>query len=149
MANTHIDVLEKLIETCRDGQNGYRDAAEHVKDPEIRAWFNEQSLQRARFAGELENHVQRLGKADPDRKGSVSGALHRRWFELKEKFSGSDQSVLEEVERGEDNAKHNYEDALKQDLPADILQVVRQQAESIFAAHDRAKAVRDQLKRAA
>jgi uncharacterized protein (TIGR02284 family) len=149
VADSHIDVLEKLIETCRDGQNGYRDAAEHIKDPQIRAWFNEQSLERARFAGELENYVQRLGKSDPDRKGSVSGALHRRWFDLKEKFAGSDHSVLEEVERGEDNAKHNYQDALNQNLPADVRDVVQQQAQSVFAAHDRAKALRDQLKRAA
>ena len=92
----------------RDGQNGYGEAAEHVKDSHIRSWFNEQSLQRAQFAGKLEAHVQRLGKHDPDRKGSVSGTLHRKWFELKEKFSGSDESVFAEVERGEDNAKHTY-----------------------------------------
>jgi uncharacterized protein (TIGR02284 family) len=144
-----IDVLEKLIETCRDGQNGYRDAAEHIKSPDIRAWFNEQSLQRAQFAGELETYVQRLGKRDPDRKGSVSGAIHRRWFELKEKIRGSDQSVLEEVERGEDNAKETYQEALKKDLPADIREVVQKQAQSIFAAHDQAKTLRDQLKRVA
>jgi uncharacterized protein (TIGR02284 family) len=145
-----IDVLEKLIETCRDGQNGYRDAAEHIKSPEIRSWFNEQSLQRAQFAGELENFVQRLGKRDPDREGSVSGAIHRKWFELKEKISGSDESVLSEVERGEDNAKHTYEEALQdEDLPADARVIVERQAQSIFTAHDRAKLLRDQFKNAA
>jgi uncharacterized protein (TIGR02284 family) len=145
-----IETIEKLIETCRDGQNGYREAAEHVKDSQIRSWFNEQSLQRAQFAGELEAHVQRLGKHDPDRKGSVSGTLHRKWFELKEKFSGSDESVLAEVERGEDKAKHTYEDTLRgENLPADIRPVVERQAQSIFAAHDRAKNLRDQYKNAA
>lgn len=149
MADSPIDILEKLIETCRDGQNGYRDAAEHIKDPTIRAWFNEQSLTRARFAGELENQVQRLGKADPTRSGSVSGAVHRRWFDLKEKIAGNDHSVLEEVERGEDVAKHAYQDALQSALPSDVLQIVQQQAESVFAAHDRAKVLRDTAVRAA
>ena len=144
-----ISTLEQLVETCRDGQNGYRDAAEHIKDSNTRAWFNQQSLQRGQFAGELETEIQRLGKHDPDREGSVSGALHRKWFELKEKISGSDESVLSEVERGEDNAKHNYEDALKKDLPADIRAIVERQSQSIFAAHDRAKALRDQFKNAA
>jgi uncharacterized protein (TIGR02284 family) len=145
-----IDILEKLIETCRDGQNGYRDAAEHVKTPELRQWFNEQSLQRAQFAGELETEVQRLGKGDPKREGSVSGSLHRKWFELKEKISGSDESVLSEVERGEDNAKETYEDALKNEkLPGDLLTIVERQAQSIFSAHDRAKMLRDQYKNAA
>src|ERR1041384_1568319 len=103
-----IEILGKLIETCRDGQNGYREAAEHIQNPQIRSWFHEQSLQRAQFAGELEAYVQRLGEHDPDRKGSVTAALHRKWFELKEKVGGSDASVLEEVERGEDHAKQVY-----------------------------------------
>lgn len=144
-----ISTLEQLVETCRDGQNGYRDAAEHIKDSNIRSWFNQQSQERARFSGELEAEIQRLGKHDPDRKGSVSGAIHRKWFELKEKISGSDESVLSEVERGEDNAKHNYEDALKKELPADIRSIIERQSQSIFAAHDRAKALRDQFKNAA
>ena len=144
-----ISTLEQLIETCRDGQNGYRDAAQHIKSPNIRTWFNQQSLERGQFAAELEQQVQRLGKPDPDREGSVSGALHRKWFELKEKISGSDESVLSEVERGEDNAKHNYEEALKKDLPTDIRVIVERQAQSVFAAHDHARNLRDELKNAA
>ena len=41
-----ISTLEQLIETCRDGQNGYRDAAEHIKNTGIRTWFNQQSLEQ-------------------------------------------------------------------------------------------------------
>jgi len=144
-----ISTLEHLIETCRDGQNGYRDAAEHIKNPEIRNWFNQQSLERGQFAGELEAEVQRLGKHDPDRKGSVSGAIHRKWFELKEKLGGSDESVLAEVERGEDTAKEAYEDALKEDLPGDVRSIVARQAQNVLIAHDRAKLLRDQFKNAA
>lgn len=144
-----ISTLEQLIETCRDGQNGYRDAAEHIKDTGIRTWFNQQALERGQFAGELEAQVQRLGKADPDRTGSMSAALHRKWFELKEKITGSDESVLSEVERGEDNAKSNYEEALKKNLPADIRTIIERQAQSIFAAHNQAKMLRDQRKDAA
>ena len=31
-----IECLNDLIETCHDGENGFRTAAEHVKDPELR-----------------------------------------------------------------------------------------------------------------
>jgi uncharacterized protein (TIGR02284 family) len=147
--DAYIDALEKLIETCRDGQNGYREAAAHIKNPETKHWFNQQSLKRSEFAGELENCVERLGKSDPKRKGSVSAAMHRGWFDLKEKIAGSDESVLSEVERGEDNAKANYEKALKENLPADIREIVQRQAQSVFAAHDRVKMLRDGAKRAA
>jgi uncharacterized protein (TIGR02284 family) len=144
-----ISTLEQLTETCRDGQNGYRGAAEHVKDTGLRNWFNQQSLDRGQFAGELEGQVQQLGKHDPGRKGSVSATLHRKWFDLKEKIIGSDESVLEEVERGEDSAKEHYEKALKTELPADIRTIIERQAKSVFAAHDHAKILRDQHKHAA
>ena len=143
-----IDTLEKLIETCRDGQNGFRDSAEHVKDPELKAFFNELSLERARFAGDLENEVVRLGKTDPDRNGSATAALHRTWIDLKANLGGGDGSILSSAETGEDNAKKNYQEALEKPLPSDILGLIRQQAQSIFSAHDKVKLMRDRRKAA-
>ncbi|MGA2369808.1 MAG: PA2169 family four-helix-bundle protein [Candidatus Korobacteraceae bacterium] len=81
--NYIVDTLEKLIEICRDGQNGYRDAAEHVKDPGLKKLLSEVSLERARFAGDLENEAIRMGKADVDRSGSTLGAIHRGWASVK------------------------------------------------------------------
>src|ERR1700681_2950147 len=104
MADDTIDIVEKLIETCRDGQEGYRDAAEHTHTAELKEVFNRQSLERAKFAGELESVAQRLGESDPDRSPSIASKLHRAWFDLKQKFGGGDLSVLESVEAGEDNA---------------------------------------------
>ena len=143
-----IDTLEKLIETCRDGQNGFRDSAEHVKDPELKAFFNELSLERSRFAGDLENEVIRLGKSDVDRKGSATAGLHRTWIDLKASLGAGDESILSSAETGEDNAKKNYEKALEQPLPEDVKGIIRQQAQSIFAAHDKVKLMRDRRKAA-
>lgn len=144
-----LDTLEKLIETCRDGQEGYRDAGEHTNNPELKHFFNQQSLERAQFAGELENCVQRLGKHDVDRGTSVSNKLHRAWFDLKQKLGGGDESVLSSVEAGEDNAKKHYQDALQEPLPADIRDIVSRQADHVFAAHDHVRDLRDRLKRVA
>ena len=143
-----ISVLDDLIETNRDGQDGYRDAAEHVKDPELRNFFNQQSTERARFAGELENEVQRLGEHDPKRKGSASGALHRAWLDLKANLGGGDQAILNSVEQGEDTAKKAYEKAIGQPLPQNLMAIIRRQAQIIFAAHDQAKILRDSRKAA-
>jgi uncharacterized protein (TIGR02284 family) len=143
-----IDTLEKLIETCRDGQNGFRDSAEHVKNPELKAFFNELSLERARFAGDLENEAVRLGKRDVDRKGSTTAAMHRTWIDLKASLGGGDESILSSAETGEDNAKKNYREAIEKPLPADLLGLIRQQAQSIFAAHDKVKLMRDRSKAA-
>jgi uncharacterized protein (TIGR02284 family) len=143
-----IDLLEKLIETCRDSQNGYRDAAEHVTDPEVRSFFNQQSLTRGEFAGTLENEVIRLGKRDPDRSGSASAALHRRWIDLKSALGGGEASILNEVERGEDIAKEQYEKALQANFAEPLGSIIRQQAQSVLEAHNRAKALRDRRRAA-
>src|SRR5713101_526113 len=34
-----ISVIEKLIETNRDGEKGYKDAAEHIKRPDLKGLF--------------------------------------------------------------------------------------------------------------
>jgi uncharacterized protein (TIGR02284 family) len=143
-----IDVLEDLIQTNRNGQNGYRDAAEHVTDSELRAFFNEQSLERARFAGQLEDEAIRLGKHDVERKGSTSAAIHRAWIDLKANMGGGEHSILSSVESGEDNAKKQYEEALRRKLPEDLQGIIHQQAQSIFAAHDQVKLLRDRRKAA-
>ncbi len=149
MADQTIDVIERLIETCRDGQEGYRDAAAHAQTAELKDFFNRQSLQRAKFAGELESIAQRLGESDPDRSPSIGSKLHRAWFDLKQKFGGGDLSILESVEAGEDNAKKRYQEALRADLPIDVHEIVDIQAHSVLAAHDQVRSLRDSLRKAA
>jgi uncharacterized protein (TIGR02284 family) len=147
--NDGIDILEDLIETCRDGENGYKQAAEKIGDPEIRAFFLAQSTERARFARELENEVQRLGKTDPERTGSAAGAIHRTWIGLKEALGGGTKAILESVEQGEDSAKDAYEKALTdEDLPLSVRPIVQRQAESVRLAHDRVRHLRDTAKAA-
>ncbi|MFY9744484.1 MAG: PA2169 family four-helix-bundle protein [Candidatus Sulfotelmatobacter sp.] len=147
--NNAISVIEDLIETCKDGQKGYQDAASHVKRSDLKTFFNEQSLERARFAGELQEERIRLGKSDKKDSGSVSAALHRAWIDAKVGVGAGDKAILESVEAGEDNAKEAYEKAIKSDLPESIAQIVRRQAASVQAAHDRVKSLRDAAKAAA
>ena len=138
-----LKTLHDLVAVCRDGQSGYRDAAEHVTDSKLKQFFNEQSLQRAQFAAELEQEAQRMGEHNPDRSGSIAGALHRAWFDFKANLGGGDRTILDSVERGEDQAKKAYEDAINSNLPDNLLTVVRRQQASILAAHDRVRSLRD------
>ena len=59
-----IGTLNDLIETCRDGQNGYKEAAENATSHELKGFFSDASLERARFVGELQEQVRTLG-GDP------------------------------------------------------------------------------------
>jgi uncharacterized protein (TIGR02284 family) len=138
-----LSVVEDLIETCKDGQKGYQDAASHTKRSDLKTYFNQQSLERASFAGELEAILIQLGNPDKKVSGSVSGSLHRAWIDTKVSLGAGDHSILESVEAGEDNAKDAYQKALTKDLPENIAQIVRRQASSVQRAHDKVKSLRD------
>jgi uncharacterized protein (TIGR02284 family) len=147
--NNSMSVIEDLIETCKDGQKGYQDAASHVKRSDLKTFFNEQSLERARFAGELQEERIRMGKTDKKDSGSVSAALHRAWIDTKVGMGAGDKAILESVEAGEDRAKEAYQKAMTSDLPENVALVVRRQAASVQAAHDKVKSLRDEAKAAA
>jgi uncharacterized protein (TIGR02284 family) len=147
--NNAISVVENLIETCKDGQKGYQDAASHVKRSDLKTYFNEQSLERSRFAGELEAELIRLGKPDKKVSSSVGGTLRRAWIDTKVSLGGGDKTILESIEAGEDSAKETYQKAITGDLPENIAQIVRRQAASIQKAHDKVKSLRDEARAAA
>ncbi|MDQ6623526.1 MAG: PA2169 family four-helix-bundle protein, partial [Verrucomicrobiota bacterium] len=78
-----ISTLNSLIETLKDGQEGFRQAADAVKDSQVKTTLNELSLQRSKFAGELQSEVVKMGEPDPEKTSSTAGALHRAWINLK------------------------------------------------------------------
>ncbi|HSS98676.1 MAG TPA: PA2169 family four-helix-bundle protein [Terriglobales bacterium] len=141
--NNAISVVENLIETCRDGEKGYQDAASHVKRTDLKTFFTEQGSQRARFADELQLELSKLGKPEKKESGSVGGAMHRAWIDTKVAMGGGDKTILESVEKGEDTAKESYQKAMNGALPGNVLEIVRRQASSVMNAHDRVRDLRD------
>jgi uncharacterized protein (TIGR02284 family) len=136
-----VSTLNNLIETCKDGQNGFQTAADGVKNSELKTLFHTYSQQRAQFAGELQGEVRRLG-GDPEQTGSVAATLHRGWIDIKSAVTGEDENaVISECERGEDSAVSNYKDALNANLPADVRSIVERQYTHIKEAHDRIRAL--------
>lgn len=136
-----ISTLNNLIETCKDGQNGFQTASDGVKNSELKTLFLGYSQQRAQFAGELQNEVRRLG-GDPEKTGSVAASLHRGWIDIKSAVTGEDEgAIIAECERGEDSAVRNYKDALEGNLPENIRTIVESQYRQVKEAHDRIRAL--------
>ena len=143
-----ISTLNNLIATCRDGQSGFESAAEGITDASMKGAFNKYAQQRSQFAAELQSEVRMLG-ADPETTGSVAGALHRGWINIKAAVTGKDEhSILEECERGEDSAKKNYQQALEESLPPTVLNLVNRQYHDVIVAHDTIRSWRDRTKAA-
>jgi uncharacterized protein (TIGR02284 family) len=141
--NNAVSVLEELIQTCKDGEKGYLEAASKVKRADLKTFFNEQAAERGRFAAELEAELGRIGNGGKKLSGSVLGTLHRAWIDTKVSLGGGDKTVLEWLEHGEDRAKDAYQKAVRGSLPANLMEIIRRQAASVQAAHDKVKQLRD------
>ena len=138
-----IATLNDLIETSKDGEEGFRTCAEGVKNAQLKAMFNEAAERCAEGAAELQAKVRELG-GNPDQSGSASGSLHRAWVNIKSSITGMDEAaILAECERGEDVAKRSYEDALQKDLPADVRSMVERQYQGVKQNHDRVRGLRN------
>lgn len=138
-----IDTLNNLIQTCKDGVEGFRTCAEDIKDPDLKSYFNDRAERCNRAAEDLQDLVVAYG-GNPATSSHVSGALHRRWVDVRSAIMGkSDQDVLDECERGEDVAKEYYQAALKKDLPQDVRQVVEDQYQGVKLNHDQVRNMRN------
>ncbi|MGI8890474.1 MAG: ferritin-like domain-containing protein, partial [Chthoniobacterales bacterium] len=132
------------IETLKDGQEGFKQSASGVDDSQLKTTFDQLSLQRSKFAGELQSEVVNLGDPDPEDSSSTTGALHRTWINIKSAVTNRDRhAILAEAERGEDSAVAAYRDAMQKDLPAPIKEIVMRQSTEVKAAHDKIRGLRD------
>lgn len=142
------DTLKKLAGTLRDGEKGFSESAEKAEAANLKSLFSELSMQRGQLATELEPLTRQYGET-PREGGSVVAALHRGWLDVRAAITGHDDyGVVAEAERGENVAKGNYEDALKEDLPADVRMIVEAQYAKVKAGHDRVTSLRSSMETA-
>ena len=143
-----ISTLNDLIETCKDGEQGFRTCAEDISDAQMKTFFTSRAQTCTDAAAELQEMVISLG-GDPETRGSASGSMHRRWVDIKTAITGkSDEAILNECERGEDVAVKSYRNALEKELPPDIRAMVEKQYQGVLRNHDQVKALRDQVRTA-
>lgn len=142
-----ISTLNKLIETCKDGQEGFRLAAEGISDDEdLKGFLFSCSLQRSKFAGELQSEVIALGEPGPSESGTVVSTLHRGWINLKTALTGNDNhAILAECERGEDSAVADYRKAVNSSLSDPLKEIVQRQFQEVLATHNSVRGLRDEL----
>lgn len=138
-----IKTLNDLIETCKDGEYGFRSSAEHLRGSDAKQLFTRRAEDCRIAAAELQQLVRDLG-GKPEDSGSAAGKVHRGWVAMKAKLAGSpDKAILEAAERGEDAAKERYQQALEQSLPPEIRPVVEQQYSGVLRNHAQVRALRD------
>jgi uncharacterized protein (TIGR02284 family) len=138
-----IETLNDLIETSRDGEQGFRTCSQGVTSPNLKMLFEAAARRCAEGVAELEAKVRGLG-GQPAQGGSAGGSMHRAWINIKSAITGmNEHAVLAECERGEDTGKHTYEEALKQDLPTDVRTIIERQYQGVKENHDRVRDLRN------
>ena len=148
-----IDILNDLICINKDRIVGYEKALDEVEGESYqntRELFMERVYESRVFATELSTTVVQLG-GEPAEDTTAAGKLYRMWMDLKTSFTGGSQkSVFELCEFGEDVALKTYDQALMEKItwPDDVFAMLTRQRHFLQKAHDIVKKHRNELRKA-
>ena len=147
-ANTDTSKLDDLIHTVIDSIRGFERSAEDAPDGRFASFFREMAAERREVVARLQAQSRALG-GSPTEQGSIAGTLHRRWEDLRAALGGGDKAVIQEVERGEDYLKEEFERAMNDDnVSAETRAVIRGCYDSVRRGHDTASMMKKQLEAA-
>lgn len=143
-----VKAVNRLIETCKDGEYGFRTSADHARDPQLQRLLRTRCEECRGAAAELQGLSSQYGGIAVDG-GTTAGSMHRGWVALKSALTGyTDLAILEECERGEDSAIDRYRSALDSGLPDSVRLIVQQQYEGLQRNHQQIRTLRDSMRTA-
>ena len=155
MENLHqenSDLLNQLIEINNDRIEGYEKAIALLPKEgnyDLQNIFEKYRDQSIQFKSDLVPLVVREGDT-PTEETRTTGKLFRTWMEIKSAVAPyTAKAILESCERGEDEFKKVYSDAItnSQQAPLTILSILQSQANLQLEAHDHIRELRDNIKR--
>ncbi len=128
MPSDLIELLNDVISTMRDAEEGYAKAAKGAHGDELRRVFDSCVQRRREFASRLRDEVKRLG-GEPAAAGHRGGVLHRGWVDLEERLRPKeDPEFLADCQNGEAETVKHYERALAQEnVSEDIRRILQAQ----------------------
>lgn len=127
-----INGLNDLLAKNYDAEKGYLSAAEETKMPVHAALFRGKASQRYDYGHQIKDILREM-EGDIDKGTSVMGDLHRAWFNFRHFLSfDKEESLLEEIERGEEASLEEYNEFLKnKELPHSIRRIITAQKNGI------------------
>src|SRR5262245_52618965 len=115
LAASALSALQDLSASSHDSEQGYRRSAQDASDSDLKQQFEQLANERSSMAAELDRLIRQHGGEPIWKEGSLTGAAHRMWMDLRTALSNNDrQVILEEVARGESAAEEAYDNALRQ-----------------------------------
>lgn len=132
--------LNELLEKNYDAEKGYIDATKNVESNNLKMFFKRRATERSEFAKELRTEILQYGEIPTD-SGSLKGALHRNWMNLKSTFTSNEEAILEEAIRGEEASLEEYNNLItEKNLPPTIDGLIAKHRTAIQSAINTEKA---------
>ncbi len=132
--------LNELLEKNYDSEKGYKKASKIVNNQKLKHFFDEQAQARYDFGHELKTEIRNYGE-NPEKGGSITGAAHRMWMDIKSSFTSNDEeAILEEITKGEKSAVEEYNEVINDTtLPPTTRKILTTHRENINIALQSAK----------
>lgn len=123
--------LNSLIETLHDSHDGYKECATETKNLKLKVLFQTLASTRESQINTLQQEVTRLYK-EPAKSGTMLGAAHRLFVDLKSMLTGRDnEAIINEIRRGENHLIENYREAIQSEIYVDIKPLLVEQLQTI------------------
>lgn len=137
-----METLRELAKLNLSSAAGFITAAENVSDGSLSDLFTAAASERQLFADQL-GELLSINLEDAPEHGKAAGLLHRWWIDIRARFGSDPYAVLDEAERGEDQIKDAYEEALRKTDGSPVHEMLRRQYVRVKAIHDRVRDLRD------
>jgi uncharacterized protein (TIGR02284 family) len=125
------DTLRLLAQQLIDSQQGLQKIGEELQSEPLRLRFLAESLERARFRGDIESILHHEGERDLNLSGTAEAAVIRAWAGLKHALGGGDHTLLGTAEEAERALADAYTAALQRDLPHPVRETLTIQAAAV------------------
>ncbi len=124
--------LQKIIDICNDGVEGYETAAGKIDDNSMKTLFLRLSQQRKGFIENLKNEALTMG-IEFNGNGTAKGFFHRTWLATKSTFSSDKRDkVIEEAMSGEKKALEVYSKVSADPSVPEYLQKILEEQERLI-----------------
>jgi uncharacterized protein (TIGR02284 family) len=112
--NHELSKIDDLITTLIDSVKGYDHSADKVDSSTLKTLFVDLAAERRSAVHLLQQTSRSLG-GKPNDFGSTAATVHRRIEDLRVALGGGDKVIINEIERGEDYLKEEFDRVLKDD----------------------------------
>ncbi|MCA9078402.1 MAG: PA2169 family four-helix-bundle protein [Planctomycetaceae bacterium] len=143
LSESTTEQLQELVQINIDSAKGFEDASHELSNSHLIRLCGDLANERRRQASELTKYVEMTGQVAP-KDGSFLAAVHRSWMKTRKLFLSNDEyAILAEAERGEDQIKDAYEQALRETTGSPVNRALQRHFLKVKEAHNRIRSLRD------